>query len=599
MRPIRNLKWLLTILSGIGFIFISYYLYPYFFSTEKNFWGLTRLSGSSDSTPTEKDAIAQNGANEKIRIGFIEKVTSKKELCTTTQTSALSTHSICDMQEGSSGGASATTTITNAITTKTDIIYPTDEQEDEDEEEEEEEVEDDDDESNRDSSNTKELETITTTSSGTSSNMPLFSKPPPPPPKPVPEIPSRPPQTGYKSVVYFCNWAIYARKHYPSELPVERITHILYAFADVKSETGEVRLSDDWADKDCELGPPPATPTPDGQPRKGCFGEFYKLKEQNRHFRILLSIGGWSFSWNFLNGVSNPDKRKTFAQSAVAMVEKYSLDGLDLDWEYPPGPVEAQWYVDLCREVRMELDASAMRQGLPRGQYDLTVAAPGGPEQSRILNIAAMDPYLTFWNIMSYDFCGPWADKTGYHSNLYGGELSAEVATRAYLDAGVSPEKLVFGMPNYGRSFGNTSGVGHKFQGTGGGTWEDGVWDYKALPLSGATEHVDNQAVSAYCYDKKNKTFVGYDNAHTAKVKANFVKKHHLGGVMFWESSGDLGANDPRSLITSFTDSLGINNLDKRMNSLVREPAQGPNYNNTSRSQLPPPPPPPRPYFHQ
>lgn len=115
--------------------------------------------------------------------------------------------------------------------------------------------------------------------------------------------------------------------------------------------------------------------------------------------------------------------------------------------------------------------------------------------------------------------------------------------------------KIVIGMPLYGRAFAATEGLGKPFHGTGEGSWEQGVWDYKVLPREGAKEVVDERVGASWSYDKGSKVLVSYDSVGVARLKADWVRREQLGGVMWWETSGDRVGEG--SLIAATVDRLG------------------------------------------
>ncbi|KAL2260529.1 hypothetical protein VTK26DRAFT_5440 [Humicola hyalothermophila] len=173
-----------------------------------------------------------------------------------------------------------------------------------------------------------------------------------------------------------------------------------------------------------------------------------------------------------------------------------------------------------------------------------------------------MDRYLTFWNLMAYDFAGSWDALAGHQANLYpcrtnppSTPFSADAAVAHYLSRGVAPHKVVLGMPLYGRAFQNTDGPGRPYSGVGEGTWENGVHDYKKLPLEGAEVRMDADAGASYCYHPGRRVMVSYDTVEMARQKAEYIRQRGLGGGMWWESSADKDGSE--SLIGTVVAGLG------------------------------------------
>lgn len=180
------------------------------------------------------------------------------------------------------------------------------------------------------------------------------------------------------------------------------------------------------------------------------------------------------------------------------------------------------------------------------------------------LLISQMNQYLDFWNLMAYDFAGSWDTTAGHQANLYHSPsnpastpFNANDAVNAYIAGGVPCHKIILGMPLYGRSFQATAGPGTSFTGIGGGSWENGVWDYKGLPKACATEDADSSTVSSWSYDPAAREMITYDTPIIAQTKSAYIREKGLGGGMWWELSSDKPIGDPRSLIKITVDSFG------------------------------------------
>ncbi|KAJ7188258.1 glycoside hydrolase [Mycena filopes] len=331
---------------------------------------------------------------------------------------------------------------------------------------------------------------------------------------------------------------IYGRKFPPALIPHD-LTHILYAFANVKPDTGEVHLSDSWAD--AEIHYPGDSWNDSGDNLYGNFKALYNLKKQHRHLKVLLSIGGWTYSPSFHPVVVSPALRAKFVHSSIKLLEDFGLDGLDVDYEYPSDHAQAVGYAELLKELRHGLDEHARAKGADY-KFLLTIAAPCGPDHYHKLQVKEMDKYLDYWNLMAYDYCD-WDSIANHQANVFGGPISSSVSVNWYISQGVERSKIILGVPLYGRSFMNAEGPGKPFSGIGPGSWEQGVYDYRALPLPGSHLFRDEKALASWSYDYEKKEMISFDTEEVARWKGEWIRKEGLGGMMVWELSGDKGSS--------------------------------------------------------
>ncbi|KAF4502819.1 Chitinase 1 [Fusarium agapanthi] len=378
----------------------------------------------------------------------------------------------------------------------------------------------------------------------------------------------------YVNMVYFVNWGIYERDFQPQDLPVSSITHVLYAFMNVQQD-GTVFTGDAYADLQKHYDGDSWLES-DQDNAFGCVKQLFLLKKTHRSLKVLLSIGGWTWSSNFATTAASATSRSTFAKSAVTLMKDWAFDGIDIDWEYPASDDDAANMVLLLQAVRNELDAYAS-QHAPGYHFQLTIAAPAGSSHYSKLRLADLGRVVDYINLMAYDYAGSWSSVAGHNANLYANTdipqstpFNTDDAVKAYLDAGVPSHKLILGMPAYGRSFIGASGIGEPYSGVGLpdkalGSWEAGIWDYKALPNQGLEVMYDEKAQAYYGKYQSGGGICSYDTPETIQKKVSYLKQRGLGGAMFWEASGD-GRGQESLVEASFR---SLNDVDQTENLLV------------------------------
>ncbi|WP_433892187.1 glycoside hydrolase family 18 protein [Streptomyces sp. CA-111067] len=397
-----------------------------------------------------------------------------------------------------------------------------------------------------------------------------------------------PSSSAYRSVGYFTQWGVYARNYQVKNVQTSgaaaKLTHLNYAFANIGAdgkcfEANVPGEGDAWADYQRPLD---AASSVDGtadtaeQPLAGNFNQLRELKAANPKLKVLISIGGWSWSTHISDAARTPASRKALVASCLDMFIKGNLplldgkggpgsaaglfDGVDIDWEWPGSsgdvdtvyrPEDKKNFTALAAEFRSQLDAYGRHT---HKHYDLSAFLPAAPakidagfEANKIFR------YLDFGTVQGYDFHGPYEATTNQQSALKAprsspvpNDFSDTQAVGDWLRRGAPAKQLVLGIPFYGQGWtgvpdGGTAGLFQPSTGPAPATWQAGNEDYHALKVlaqSGTyAVHRDTRDGFAWLYDGTN--FWTYDDPQVVSAKTDYIRQQHLGGAMMWSLDGD------------------------------------------------------------
>ncbi len=279
------------------------------------------------------------------------------------------------------------------------------------------------------------------------------------------------------------------------------------------------------------------------------------LKSRNPQLKLLVSVGGWGAD-GFSDAALTQESRTKFAQSAADLVAQQQIDGIDLDWEYPglagPGNVHRDAdrgnFTLLLQALRQRFNVLASEQQRRAADPYLITAALADSEFVAHIELERIHEYLDWIDLMTYDFHNSLTKTTGHHAGLSvsataaAGERSVERAVDQFLAAGVPANKLIVGVPFYGRAFADVHPENHGLDQPYGRYDNDYSWPKLVADFIGRNGYVrywDDKAKVPYLWNAQTRTFVSYDDPQSLALKAVYVKSHRLGGMMYWEQSQD------------------------------------------------------------
>ena len=296
-------------------------------------------------------------------------------------------------------------------------------------------------------------------------------------------------ESRYVVLAYVTSWGV-------STPETSCLTHINYAFGHVADDNKGIRI--------------------DNEPR---LQMIVGLKKEKPSLKVLLSVGGWGSS-RFSEMAANDSTRTAFAADCRRVIDKFGLDGIDIDWEYPGSGTAGISFSSADKE-NFTLLMRDVRQAVGKDKL-LTIATAA---TGRYYDFRAIEPYVDYVNIMAYDM----EEAPFHHAALHCSDMTEEW----------SCEKAVAG--HICRWFFRYSGLvlGIPFYGHGTNEAPESL-DYRhIISIDSLYSRWDSVAQVPYLVNSKGTVVVNYENAQSIELKCRFLHRQGMLGAMYWDYDSD------------------------------------------------------------
>lgn len=227
-------------------------------------------------------------------------------------------------------------------------------------------------------------------------------------------------------------------------------------------------------------------------------------KAHKHNVKVHLAVGGWQGGndSNFETLANSKPTRTVFINELLKLVEKYKIDGIDMDWEYPDKGQSSRNFTALMNELSSKLK----EKGKTLSMAVVERGAKGDAVDQTVFKV------VDRIHVMTYD-----------GGRSHGSMQQAVNGINYWIKRGVPQHKLIIGVPFYSR--------GKKVM-----TYENIV---KENPDARNLDHYNGMI---------------YNGIPTIKKKVKLAKAR-CGGIMFWQLMGD-SSDDKFSLLKAMNDLL-------------------------------------------